>query len=436
MGTGIKILQCPQCGSTDKTDLKRAVFQCNNCKTVYYLEDEAPELEVQHNAVEIPSPLKKKRTTIMVSIAFVCIMFLVALFYFGPTHSDGTATTAADTTWTKEKEDQYMGGKLSTHYFVQPVTQKPIILNLEWRTYKDQKVGPTKETLYLIFYDPLEKKVISEAQLGESKGFTQKIELRTFSNQRTYLISSTDIYELDGEAFTVKPVAKELFADLAQAQNGLASLKFTEDGDGLEIVTSEEQLLYYFPLIKKTYTPKAYEKASHGFNTLLPGAKERTYHHFTERKNEYSNFKLQLLKITYLDNGAGPKTFQKFFVWSNTWVMGRGYQVCLVIPDLKEYRRITSYKDLTPGRNYYQPKVVYEDASTLLIRFRASADKTSPYRLQRLDRSNGEVIWTVPLANGEAIDRLYRYKNGYYAFVNQGVELFDLDGTSIDRFKN
>ena len=372
-------------------------------------------------------------------LVFVLVLVAIAISIFLFNRS-GKATpaprAAAIPIPREEKKDAYSSGSLGTLEFVSPVTLKPILIKVEWRRYKDEKIGPTKETKYLVCYDPLEKTVVKELKLGPNDSFTNNIELRTFSNQRSYLISSQEIYEFDAATLELKLLNKEIFADLPKLQNGLKSLKFTPDGDGLELVTSEEELIYYFPIINQSYTAAGYEKAAHGFATLLPGAKKTTYHHFTQSKNEYSGYKLQLLKITYLDNGAGPKTFQKFFQWTKSYVVGQGYVICMVIPDLKEYRRITDFKDLTPGRNYYEPRVVYEDEKALLIRFKANATNDAPYKLQRLNSNTGEVIWTAPLPHGEDIKKLYRYKNGYYAFTANGLDLFDLDGTSIDHFNN
>ena len=373
---------------------------------------------------------------ILILVLLIGAIAIVIFFFNRSGKPSQPSKVVADHTVSEKKKDEYISGSLGDLELVSPITGKPTLLRVEWRTYQDEKAGPTTETKYLVFYDPLEKKVIKEVKLGATNPFTQNTELRTFSNHRTYLISSQEIYELDAEALEVTLVNKQMFAGIAKAQNGLKSLKFTEDGDGLELVTSEEEQIYYFPIINKSYTAASYERASHGFATLLPGAKKVTYHHFTQSKNEYSGYKLQLLKISYLDNGAGPKTFQKFFQWTKSYVMGQGYVICMVIPDLKEYRRITSFKDLTPGRNYYEPMVVYEDDQVLLIKFKANATNEAPYKLQRLNINTGEVIWTAPLPKGENIKKLYRYKNGYYAFTGAGIDLFDLDGTSIDHFKN
>ena len=401
-----------------------------------YRENDSIQLgnacEVETLAIKYPTQ-RKRLHRVLLTVATTTIALFLSCCSDNNKHAGNVKT---DSEITEIKKDAYISGSIGTLELVSPLTNKPVVIKVEWRKYEDEKVGPTTETKYLVFYDPLEKTVVKEMKLGVNKGFTQTTMLRTFSNHRTYLISSQEIYELDTEALEVRMVNKEMVADIAQAQNGLKSLKFTEDGDGLELVTSEEEIIYYFPIINKTYTAEKYEKASHGFNTLLPGTKQVTYHHFTQDKNEYSGYKLQLLKIKYLDNGAGPKTFQKFFHWTKSYVMGQGYVICMVIPDLKAYRRITSFKDLTPGRNYYEPKVVYEDAEVLLIRFKANATNDAPYKLQRLNTNTGEVIWTAPLAHGEDIEKLYRYKNGYYAFTANGINLFDLDGTSIDHFKN
>ncbi|RZJ88869.1 MAG: hypothetical protein EOO20_12425 [Chryseobacterium sp.] len=380
--------------------------------------------------------MANKILKIAISIAVVSLIAIFAISCQRNTKNSESESSADYKEAETPKPEEYYSTQYNTLEFVNPVTQKPLIIKVEGRTYHDQKKGPVKETKYLIFFDPLENKVIKETKLEAISGLTRSTELRTFSNQRTYLISSANAYELDSQTLELTLVNSKLFGDIIKGGEGLKTLKFTEDGDGFELFTTEEEQIFYFPIINKTYTKDQFEKASHGFNTLLPGAKAMTYHHFTERKNEYSNFMLQLLKIKYLDNGGGPKTFQKFFVWSKTYVAGSGYVICMVIPDLKEYRRITSFKDLTPGRKYYDPKVVYEDKDVLLIRFRASGDDAAPYKLQRLNPENGEIVWTTTLAKGEDIDKLYRYKNGYYAFLNDGIALYTLDGISTENLKN
>ncbi|MHA4896008.1 hypothetical protein ACXZ1K_14745 [Pedobacter sp. PWIIR3] len=377
-------------------------------------------------------------TRVIVSLLIVIMgltLFLVVI-YKHLHRSDQTVTAVADTISVKDKKEEYSSNHLSTHYVIQPVTQKPIIINMESRIYYNEKNGPSTATNFLVIYDPFEKKLLKEIKLDPTKSLIQRSDLRTFSNNRTYLIISPEIYEFDAEGLELQLVNKQLFSGIAKAQDGLSSVQFTEDGDGLRLVTNEDEVIYYFPLINKTYTADAYERASTGFSSLLPGAKELTYHHFTQSKNEYSNYKLQLLKIKYMDNGGGPKTFQSFFIWTKSYVMGEGYRVCLVIPDLKEVRRIVSYKDLTPGRKYYEPRVVYEDQATLIISMRVNASNSAPYKLQRLDRKTGEVIWTTPLKHGDEVRKLYRYKNGYYGFIGQDLDLFDLDGTAINSFKN
>ena len=431
MAREIKILRCPQCGSTDKTDLKPDVFQCSNCKTIYYLENDDLDININDSRVKTVLPVSKSRLPLILALVFALIMIFAFIFFFALMEKSPTNTVDGARETVEKIDPGYEANMITLSNLVEPITQRPILLNLESRTYPDKKEGPSRVINYLVFYDPLEKKELKRQELDAKIDFRSGANVRTFLDNRTYLISSPEIYELDLVGLSMRPVTREILADLPKAQEGLASLKFTEDGDGLQLMTSEDQLVIYFPIIKKSYSAEAFEKASHGFSTLLPGAKEKTYHQFTESKNEYSNYKLQLLKIKYLDNGGGPKTFQKFFIWSKSWVMGRGYQVCLVVPDLKEYRRILSHTDFTPGRNYYDPLVVYEDNSTLLIRFRASAVESAPYKLQRLNRSNGDVIWTVPLANGKDIKELHRYKNNYYSFSGQGVDLYDLDGISI-----
>ena len=431
MARNIKILKCPKCGSNDKTDLKSDVFQCNSCKTIYYLENDDIDVNTYESRIKSVTS-GRKHTLLTIAVGIGVVILLITLFlYFQLKKDSDVANVVAVPSTTKKVESDYWINNSHSFNLVQPGTGKPIVLTLESRTYNHTESGAKPSKNYLIFYDPLEKQTLKETELDPVMTFKENPIVREFSNQRIYMISSPEIYELDMESLSIRPVGKELFSDIAKVQDGLSSLKFTDYGDGLELITNENKLFYYFPIIKKTYSAAAFEKASQGFNTLLPGAKEVTYHQFTESRNEYSNYKLQLLRIRYLDNNGGPKTLQKFFIWSKSYVLGEGYRICLVIPDLKEVRRIVSHKDFTPGRNYYEPLVVYEDQSTLLIRFRASASEGAPYKLQRLDRKTGAVIWTTPLAMGEDLKKLYRYKDFYYSFDGKDVQLFDLNGNYI-----
>lgn len=49
MAKEIKVIKCPQCGSTAKTELKPDFYRCNNCHTEYFLDDNDVTINYNHN---------------------------------------------------------------------------------------------------------------------------------------------------------------------------------------------------------------------------------------------------------------------------------------------------------------------------------------------------------------------------------------------------
>ena len=203
---------------------------------------------------------------------------------------------------------------------------------------------------------------------------------------------------------------------------GIATVDFTYNGkgDGLIIMTNDGKDFTYFPAIKKLYTKDQLYKASQGFNTLPPGAKESTYYTFTNKSFEYPEEKTQLLRITFKDYPGGPKDMYMSPSWSKDY--GRSgiftdrdpYKKVLFNPYRKANSRVLAWKDLTPGRLYFEPAVLFYDDQNLIIQFRNSANPEAPKSIQKLNINTGAIEWTL-LIDKSDIDTILATKTGFIA---------------------
>ena len=72
-----------------------------------------------------------------------------------PDNNKQPGNVKTDSKITEIKKDAYISGSLGTLELITPLTNKPILIKVEWRKYEDEKAGPTTDTKYLVFYDPL-----------------------------------------------------------------------------------------------------------------------------------------------------------------------------------------------------------------------------------------------------------------------------------------
>src|ERR1700748_2957999 len=54
MAKAIKVIQCPQCGSTQNTEIKPDFFRCSNCGTEYYLDNDY--ININYTYRNAPTP--------------------------------------------------------------------------------------------------------------------------------------------------------------------------------------------------------------------------------------------------------------------------------------------------------------------------------------------------------------------------------------------
>jgi hypothetical protein len=194
------------------------------------------------------------------------------------------------------------------------------------------------------------------------------------------------------------------------------------EGDGFAVLTTGGAGYVYYPLADKLYTPDGLNAGREGFRSLLEGSSEKVYFTFTGKGSMPADEKPRLLRISYKDNNGGPKYICTNF---NRDISARE----------KQSLRITGWSDLTPGRSYFDPQVVYGDAGSLLILFRADAASDAPLSLQSLDPVSGSVKWTVACSMDGKPDKALPFRDGFILVKGNTTRVLDAEGAMQGEYK-
>lgn len=453
MAKEIKVIKCPQCGSTAKTEIKPDFYRCTNCHTEYFLDDNDVTINYNHNYNHNNNPLFNstegtKKVIKIVGIIFgVFIALLIlsnvisSIFY----SSSGKPETRAYSVSTANVEETgFSASRYQAFLFTRTSDQSPVIIVAEDRRYKGKK-DEQKDGVYIAFYSPEKKVLIGEHRVEGENISTTDIKMRTFTDGNLYvIINKAGLYLVDKGTLKLTDAGKKFFSAKEELQVGVATMEFVyeDSGDGLVLLTNDGKKLYYYPMIQRLYNEKDFYDAKKGFSSLLPGAKDKVIHVFTRKSTDYPEDKLQLIKLKYKDNGAGPKDVVDNLSWNKDYG-GSGiftdrdpYKKVLFSKYTKQADRILDWKDLTPGRLYFEPSVTYDDGNTLLISFKADANPSSGYKLQKLNTGTGAVEWTTDQPKDSEIKRIISYKNGFIGISdNEELTYLDANGKITDTYK-
>lgn len=403
MAKQIKVIKCPQCGSTQKTQLKDDYYQCNNCGTEYFLDNDDINVNINHKV----SPTANVNTTKIVLgiVGGIVILFFLSLMVSlcrGPkktTRSYGTYESARTPAATVEEnpdahEDSYSFSVLLVK------DNKPVTFSVVERRYGERRsTKDERDGLYYVFRDLSSGKLLKEKRIGEKPDRSDyKYKYFNSTGKSYFILNKRDIYEVRAVDLAFTNVTTEVFDGESQFESGIASAEFISDdrGEGFNVMTNMGKNFYYCPGVKKVYTKDGFYSKSQDMNTLLPGAKDVTYYVFTSNTHDYPEEDLQLLRITYKFNNGGPESKQMRPGWYKHYAhwglisSNTPYKKQLVRSGIG---RVVSYADVTPGRMYFSPSVLYHDDTSILIKFKATAAPDAPASLQLL-KTNGEIVWT------------------------------------------
>lgn len=382
----IKAIQCPNCGSTQKIELRRNRFRCESCGSEYVLDDGQNTVIVQTSAPAQPDAQKSSALRYAgAGIGLVLLILIVVIVYSGSGRSNpsfsGTVpvlSSLPDHRWEWRKS-----------FLFSTSDKKPVLMSIGVRITSHPQAA-SEETCYIVFTDAVKGSKLKSVPLPRFST-ESSVQIREFSNGDIYLIpQSGSIFRVDRNSFAVTDVSSSLFAGQNELGNGVATIAFStfDNEDGLKLITNDGKNLAFFPLVHKTYTNDELWQAEQGFNTVLPGAKEKTAFAFCGLFNygeSSDNIRMQLIRYRFLDNGGGPK--------QPVGMLPKG------VNDINQKKpRVISYSDFTPGRFYLSQKMMYYDSNYVLIAFQPAAGSASKGdQLQCLDAHTGKILFTTQM---------------------------------------
>ncbi|WP_223650325.1 transposase [Hymenobacter psoromatis] len=402
MATEIKAIQCPKCGSIQKTEIRPGVFRCDSCGTEYFLDNDDININVrQVPATPVPAPAApagKASVGVLLILGAVLLVIIVGI-YLTNAFFDNQVTSSATSSATAARHPWHWHTTQTA--LVSGSGQQPLLLVAGDRENDDLDGNPSSRDS-VGFYNAATGAKLKLVGLPGSP--TGGITLRQFSNGTVFLLfGTTTVYRVNAQSLTVEDVSKTLFQDQPALASGVASIGTgNNEDDSFYLFTNDGHHYNYYPLIHQLYTNDEQSEAKFGIKSLRPGSTLQTGFAFSRASDTYPDDPIQLITYQYHDNGSGPKAGPNFewdddYGGSGVFTDADPHVKRLITPYWVQLDRLTGYHDFTPGRLYFSPSLLYYDADYVLITLRPTAAGDSPLNLQALDAHTGAIRFTTPL---------------------------------------
>lgn len=440
MAKYIKALKCPHCGSIKKQEYKEDHYICSNCGTEYFLDNDDINVNIKHKYKEekASSLPDKTRKNIIYFLAFIVSILLLS--------------SLITSVWKGEKSTSPKQANKNYREYIESFLaysgKDPEDIVLMFKVQRRNSSSEEKSEQYFIrFYDPIKEKVLHEQEMMDWKdGYYFRY--RKFSDGKWYVVpaKSNRVYKIDEQRHVMEEVTDKILGGVPEFASGIATLDFMNKGygDGFRLMTNDGKDFYYYPLPQMLYKDfKELRDAREGVKSLKEDAKESVHYIFTEESYEYPEEKKQLIKYWYKHKEGYP--IQLPYSNQTKWQKVHNYNSHLGAGSYQKMlfrdSRISKFIDITPGRLYFEPEIMYQDEYSLYIRGLPNANPEGKKYLQKIDTETGEVLWTyTPDEEVYAFSTdLFTYTNGivlhYYNYGAPGrvnkIVIVDKTGKEI-----
>lgn len=388
MAKDIKAIQCPKCGSTTKQETKPGFYQCRNCQIEYFLDDD--DLHVYHHHERVlptqsSAPPSNTKLPLYIFIgAVTCIgaaYFMTMLFQ--PKKSSYTPAS------TYKIPRSYRSGFVYTN----TITGDPVYLRLG-TDFIDKGNDKSNREYHAEFNSALNGNLIAD-RIVDHEDHNQVdclLTFKTYAPDMIYAIGCNSmLLKLDTRDNKIIDVSKSLFKDDLQLSSGIARLEFDYNKDIINVMNNEGDSYHYFPTIKKLVKSEA--EADSVWKQI---SNTKQYYEFGYLADYFDDHKVnQLIAVKY-DKPSGQLV----------------------------------KRDLTPGRKYFAPVILYQDAGNILIVVNTTAASETPVSIQRIDVNTGKILWALPP------DRYFLYsvtkcKQGFAIEYRKGAEADYVHGVLV-----
>lgn len=368
MARDIKAIECPKCGSTSKQEVKTEFYRCQNCGTEYFLDSD--DTHIYHHHQRIPSPVSSSAVSsklpgyiligVFVFIAVACGLVLLLQ----------PKNKSYNTNFVYKTPRSY----LSSYIYTNTATGDPIYLRIGV-DYIDKGNNKSEQELHAQFNNAMDGKLIADRIItDESMRNRCSLTFKVYSPDLIYAIGCNSVLlQLDAKNNKLSDVTKSVFKDFPQLSAGVAKLDFDYTKPMINVMNNEGETFNYFPSVKKLVTTQAQTDAI--WKQIY---KTKRYFEFGYLGDYFDDKKpTQLLEVKYFDR-AGQ--FLK--------------------------------RDITPGRKYFGPVIIYQDKDNLIIVVNTTAAPDPPMSIQKIDVKTGKILWALP-PDKFYLSNVVKCKQGY-----------------------
>ncbi len=380
MAKDIKAIKCPNCGSVNKKEIRPDASQCQNCGTDYYLDSD--DRHIYHHHEQLPPTHSAYPKTInrkLVVYPLIAGVVLLVTVYFGTTFFQSKNANTYQSSTAYKMPRSYTG----SFVYMNTVSGDPVYLRLG-TDYIDKGNDKSEIEVHAQFNNPLNGQLIADQVLDSENQRKDNclLTFKTYAPQLILAIGCSDmLLQLDAKNNKLINVTKSMFKDFSELSSGVARLEFDFSKPMINIMNNEGTSYYYFPEKKK----------------LIADAGEADK--FWKKEFDRHSFEFGYLG-DYFDDGKENQLIENKY-------------------DAKTGK--LQRRDLTPGRKYFNPQILYQDGNNLLILVNSTAATNSPLIIQRIAVKTGKLEWALPPDNYEVLSAT-KCKQGFAIAYHHGDE--------------
>ncbi|AMR33999.1 hypothetical protein A0256_22390 [Mucilaginibacter sp. PAMC 26640] len=370
MAKDIKAIQCPKCGSTFKQELKPDFYRCQNCQTEYFLDSDDTHIYHHHEQVpplqsSAPPVSPKLPVYVLIGvIAFIAIVYVVTMLLQPKRNATNTYATY------KTPRSYY-----SSFVYANTATGDPVYLRMGV-DYIAKGNNTSEQELHAQFNNAMDGKLIADRIMTDETMRNNRCSLtfKIYSPDVIYAIGcNTILLQLDTRNNRLTDVTKSTFKDYPELSSGVAKLEFNYYKPMIDVMNNEGETFFYFPSVKRLANNQAEADAiwKQIYNTSR-------YFEFGYMGDYFDDDKPnQLLEVKYL----------------------------------KETGQFVK-RNVTPGRKYFSPAIIYQDQDNVIIVVNTTAAPDPPMSIQKIDIKTGKVLWALP-PDKFYLSQVAKCKQGY-----------------------
>jgi len=427
MAKHLKAIQCPTCGSPQQTEIRPDTYRCANCGTEYFLDSDDITIHVQQGPAPAPgwpavppAELKRRGRWALAVLALGLLWGVGAYFWQRHQRARAEVDLQPDPIMTGRLERPVPSAWGSAESALVPgAGGQPVLVVAGSRTV----AGQYTYTASVAFFDARTGAVQQRLDLpGGPRAQMPTVELERLATGTVLVCADNAVYQVQANPPALPNVTASLLANQPALASGVVTLDRGDRHDeALHVFTNDGRNLSLYPRTRRVYTAdEAWDAArGRGLGAQRPAGLVRTGFAFSEASQDYPDEPIQLLTYQYRAGDGGPQVapnfgWRKDFGGPGIFTGSDPHVKRLITHQELAQARVLSFRDFTPGRQFFYPSVLYHDADCVLLTYYATASLGSQRFVQALDARTAAIRFTTPLpAEGAVPNLALRYAGGF-----------------------